>query len=239
LRLGLLLLRRRPLRTLARLTRAAASAATSALARRRLFTRRELLLGGSRLSLLLRLLRTVGTRSPRLRLLFSALLLRLLPLPVALALLLATGRLLLLLLSLLASRLLSGALLELAHLLLHVARRLPGLPGAQLVVPAVRAALPAFGIGLLAGVAEDAFRERHREIGAHCTLRTVVEGMDETRRRTLLTLIELAGENSPSACWDDRRAIELLRREATPEELRELGMDEQMIAHVFAEEHAG
>ena len=58
---------------------------------------------------------------------------------------------------------------------------------------AVRAALPSFGIGLLAGGAEDAFRERHREIGAHCTLRTV----DESRRRTLLALIDLAEENSP------------------------------------------
>ena len=63
--------------------------------------------------------------------------------------------------------------------------------------------------------------------------------MDESRRRTLLTLIQLAEENSPSACWDDRRAMELLRKEATAEELRELGMDEQLIAHVFAEEHAG
>ena len=63
--------------------------------------------------------------------------------------------------------------------------------------------------------------------------------MDESRRRTLLALIHLAEENSPSACWDDRRAMELLRREATPEELRELGMDERLIEHVFAEEHAG
>lgn len=62
---------------------------------------------------------------------------------------------------------------------------------------------------------------------------------NESRRRTLLTLIHLAEENSPSACWDDRRAMELLRKEATEGELRELGMDEQLIAHVFAEEHAG
>ena len=62
--------------------------------------------------------------------------------------------------------------------------------------------------------------------------------MDESRRRTLLALIHLAEENSPSACWDDRRAMELLRREATAEELRELGMDERLIEHVFAEEHA-
>ena len=63
--------------------------------------------------------------------------------------------------------------------------------------------------------------------------------MDENRRRTLLALIELASDSNPNACWDDQRAIELLRREATAEELRELGMDERLIEHVFAEEHAG
>jgi hypothetical protein len=52
------------------------------------------------------------------------------------------------------------------------------------------------------------------------------------------SLIHLAEENSPTACFDDRRAMDLLRREATPDELRELGMTEQLIAHVFAEEHA-
>jgi len=59
--------------------------------------------------------------------------------------------------------------------------------------------------------------------------------VDESRRKTLLTLIELATENSPGACWDDRRAAELLRRDATAEELRELGMEEGMIEFVFAE----
>lgn len=63
--------------------------------------------------------------------------------------------------------------------------------------------------------------------------------MDENRRRTLLALIHLAEENSPNACWDDRRAMELLRRDATREELRELGVDEGMIEHIFAEQHAG
>jgi hypothetical protein len=62
--------------------------------------------------------------------------------------------------------------------------------------------------------------------------------VDERRRRTLLALIHLAEENSPSACWDDRRALELLRRDATPEELRELAVDERLIAHIYAEEHA-
>lgn len=59
--------------------------------------------------------------------------------------------------------------------------------------------------------------------------------MDETRRRTLLSLIDLATDNSPNACWDDKRAVELLRAQSTREELRELGMDEGMIAFVFPE----
>lgn len=63
--------------------------------------------------------------------------------------------------------------------------------------------------------------------------------MDEARRGTLLALIHLAEENSPGACWDDRRAVELLRKDATPEELRELEVDERLIAHIYAEEHAG
>ncbi|MBV8515833.1 MAG: hypothetical protein JO197_00370 [Acidobacteria bacterium] len=62
--------------------------------------------------------------------------------------------------------------------------------------------------------------------------------MDDDRRRTLLALIELAEENSPSACWDDRRAVELLRTQATPDELRALGMSERLIEYVFAEPHA-
>lgn len=62
--------------------------------------------------------------------------------------------------------------------------------------------------------------------------------MDETRRRTLLALIDLAGESVPTACWDDRRALELLRTQATADELRELGAEERLIAHIYAEEHA-
>lgn len=61
--------------------------------------------------------------------------------------------------------------------------------------------------------------------------------MDDDRRRTLQELIALAEENSPSACWDDRRAVELLRARATAAELRELGMSEEMIDYVFAESH--
>lgn len=58
--------------------------------------------------------------------------------------------------------------------------------------------------------------------------------MDEARRKTLETLIALAEGSSPNDCWDDRRAEELLRSQSTAEELRELGMSERMIAHVFA-----
>ena len=126
-------------------------------------------------------------------------------------------------------------LFELADLLLHETARLRVLTEAQLAVPAVGTALPTLGVGLPAGTAKNAFRQRHREIGAHCTLRAV----DETRRQAILALIHMAGESSPNACWDDQRAMDLLRRQATPEELRELGVEEGLIAHIFAEEHAG
>jgi hypothetical protein len=62
--------------------------------------------------------------------------------------------------------------------------------------------------------------------------------VDDDRRRTLLALADLAAGDSPTACWDDRRAMELLRREATQNELREIGVDEVMIGHVFAEDYA-
>lgn len=63
--------------------------------------------------------------------------------------------------------------------------------------------------------------------------------MNESRRKTLQALIDLAGDFSPSACWDDARAVTLLRSQATAEELRELGASETLIAHIFAEQHAG
>jgi len=61
--------------------------------------------------------------------------------------------------------------------------------------------------------------------------------MEEGRRKTLLELIELADESSPNACWDDARAMQLLRSQSTAEELRELGASEGLIEHVFAENH--
>ena len=62
--------------------------------------------------------------------------------------------------------------------------------------------------------------------------------MDENRRRTLRALLDLADESSPNVCWDDSRAIALLRSQATAEELRELGASEGLIEHIYAEDHA-
>jgi hypothetical protein len=59
-----------------------------------------------------------------------------------------------------------------------------------------------------------------------------VTGPDE-RRKTIQTLISLAEDDSPNACWDDQRAQELLRKESSPEECRELGMSDSMVAHIF------
>jgi hypothetical protein len=164
----LLLLLLRTLTRLLRQTRTAASATASPLARGGL-----LLAGRPRLRLLRLLLLAVARRTLLLRLLLSplplgtgsALLLRLFP---ALLLLLAGTALLAATLSLprllplFLARGLAGALLELAHLLVHIPGRLPVLFEAHLVVPAVRAALPSLGIGLLTGGAKDTFRERHR-----------------------------------------------------------------------------
>lgn len=59
--------------------------------------------------------------------------------------------------------------------------------------------------------------------------------VDENRRRTLQALVDLATDDSPNACWDDRRAVELLRIETTSEELRELGVNEPLIEYVFGQ----
>jgi 6-pyruvoyltetrahydropterin/6-carboxytetrahydropterin synthase len=127
---------------------------------------------------------------------------------------------------------LTGALLEILQLLLHVPANGAVLPRPHFVETAVGTALPAFGIGLLAGCAKDAFRQGHRRAGALYT--SAVEPSDHTaRRKTLQTLIELAEGSSPADCWDDRRAEDLLRSQSTPDEVRELGMSEEMIARVF------
>jgi len=59
-------------------------------------------------------------------------------------------------------------------------------------------------------------------------------GVDENRRKTLQTLIALAEASNPAACWDDARAEALLRSQSNPQEMRELGMSEEMITRLFA-----
>ncbi|HEY2094154.1 MAG TPA: 6-carboxytetrahydropterin synthase [Thermoanaerobaculia bacterium] len=124
----------------------------------------------------------------------------------------------------------SGPLLPVAHFLLHEAALLCLGARTRLVVSAIRTTSPAFGIRLLAVRADNALRERHVEIGAHCTLRAVA---DEARRKTLQTLITLAESSNPADCWDDSRAEDLLRSQSSAEEVRALGMSEQMIERVF------
>ncbi|MGZ5476312.1 MAG: 6-pyruvoyl trahydropterin synthase family protein, partial [Thermoanaerobaculia bacterium] len=54
------------------------------------------------------------------------------------------------------------------------------------------------------------------------------------RRKTIETLLGLAEESNPGACWDDGRAEDLLRSQSSPEELREYGASEATIEHIFA-----
>jgi len=130
---------------------------------------------------------------------------------------------------------LAGALLELADLSVHEFTSLAVLTGPELVVAAIGAAFPTFRIALFARAADDAFWEGHRE-----SARIVhFDAVTDDRRKTLRALIELAEDSSPSSCWDDVRAMELLRAQSTAEELRELGASEGLIEHVFAEPHAG
>lgn len=63
--------------------------------------------------------------------------------------------------------------------------------------------------------------------------------MDDNRRKTLETLIELAEGSSAADCWDDARAESLLRSNSTPDELRELGLSAAMIDRVFGAPVAG
>ncbi len=70
--------------------------------------------------------------------------------------------------------------------------------------------------------------------GAHCTLRTVPQKLDSERLKTLETLLALAADSNPGACYDDQRAEELLRSQSSPEELRAAGASEQTIEHIFA-----
>ena len=53
------------------------------------------------------------------------------------------------------------------------------------------------------------------------------------RRKTIETLLGLAEDSNPGACYDDGRAQDLLRSQSSPEELREYGASETTIEHIF------
>jgi hypothetical protein len=55
----------------------------------------------------------------------------------------------------------------------------------------------------------------------------------EDRQRTIETLLELAAGNNPNDCWDDTRARELLRSQSTADELRDMGVSDEMIEEIF------
>ena len=126
----------------------------------------------------------------------------------------------------------SEPLLEFLNLLLQETAGNRFLPVACLVVAAIGAAPPAFGIRFLAGRAEDAPGQRHRGGALYTSV------VNENRRKTLETLITLAESSNPASCWDDERAESLLRSQSTPAELRELGTSETMIERLFGAEHA-
>ena len=66
------------------------------------------------------------------------------------------------------------------------------------------------------------------------TSTSVSPPVDDQRRKTLQTLLDLAQQSNPADCWDDRRAEDLLRSQSTPEELRSVGASESVIEHVFS-----
>jgi len=182
--------------------------------------------------LLLRLLRTLLLLLPLLlwlALLAAGLLIAACPIPIAIAPRSRSSGA-----ALVFAALFPHLLLEFLDFASHELPALGLLSGAQLVMTAVGAALPSLGIGLLTGRAEDTFRQRHRNRRALYTSGPMTT--EERRRATLLTLIELAEGSSPQDCWDDARAEELLRSQSNPEELRELGMSEQMIHRIFPEQ---
>ena len=55
------------------------------------------------------------------------------------------------------------------------------------------------------------------------------------RKRALETLVELAAGSNPADCFDDDDAADLLRRQSSAKELREIGVPEELIAIVFPE----
>jgi 6-pyruvoyltetrahydropterin/6-carboxytetrahydropterin synthase len=124
-------------------------------------------------------------------------------------------------------------LLELRDLAGHELARLRVLPHAGLVMSAIRAAPPPLGVRLVALSANNAFRQRHRESARIVHFAPMPS--DDARRETLRALIDLAAGSNPGDCWDDARAEELLRRQSSAAEMRELGMSERMIERVFGD----
>lgn len=57
--------------------------------------------------------------------------------------------------------------------------------------------------------------------------------MNSERKKTLETLIELAHGDDPSGCWDPSRALVLLRTQATPGELEEIGAGAALIDELW------
>lgn len=57
--------------------------------------------------------------------------------------------------------------------------------------------------------------------------------MEIKRRQTLEILLELATDEDPDACWDDSRARNLLRSQSSPDELREIGVEETLISRLW------
>ena len=64
----------------------------------------------------------------------------------------------------------------------------------------------------------------------------VVAEMDEDRRKTLTTLIELAEGFDAVGCWDPERAVSILRNESSPEELAQLGVGPDLISQLWPAE---
>jgi 6-pyruvoyltetrahydropterin/6-carboxytetrahydropterin synthase len=128
-------------------------------------------------------------------------------------------------------------LLEFLQFLLHEPARRRILLEADRVVSAVGTAPPAFRIGAVAVRAEDAFRQGHRGRRALYTS-AVPQKLDSERRKTLETLLALAEDSNPGACFDDHHAEELLRSQSSREELRAAGASERSIDHIFRGEQA-
>ena len=59
--------------------------------------------------------------------------------------------------------------------------------------------------------------------------------MDEDRRETLATLVELAEANDAISCFDSQRAESLLLSQSSREELEMLGIDSPVLDRLWPE----